>query len=547
MLKMENGKSRGKAKRTIINLLITLAVGIVYFYLKLPAINLQDRAFYTFFLLLAAVYCFLSILTQGLFKAETGRELWTSVKTHCAIPVFICIALAVVYIIGNLISSPILRARSYRDLLEVKPGDFSAEVDEISFDQIPMLDADSAKKLGDKKMGELSDMVSQFEVADNYTQINVKGHPVRVTPLQYGDIFKWLSNRSEGLPAYIVIDMVSQEADAVRLQEGMKYTTTEYFFRNVARHLRFNYPTYIFDKASFEIDDEGTPYWICPRIVKRVGLFGGEDIHGAVLMNAITGDCTYYEEVPNWVDRVFSADLIIKQYDYYGMYQNGWLNSFIGQKNVTVTTEGYNYIAIDDDVYMYTGITSVASDDSIVGFILANQRTKETKYYSCAGAIEKAAMASAEGIVQYMSYNATFPLLLNISNQPTYFMALKDSGGLVKMYAMVNVQQYQLVASGTSVAECERNYIDMLSNSNLASDESISSEAVEGVISDIRSAVIEGNTHVFIKLGSDKFYYIVSVEDNKLAAVLSEGDRVLITPAAGEGELRNAYRIERAD
>ncbi len=543
---MDNGKSQGKAKRTIINLLITLAVGIVYFYFKLPAINLQDRAFYTFFLLLAAVYCFLSILTQGLFKSETGRELWISIKSHCAIPVYICIALAAVYIIGNLVSSPIIRARSYRDLLEVKPGDFSAEVDEISFDQIPMLDADSAKKLGDKKMGELADMVSQFEVADNYTQINVSGHPVRVTPLQYGDIFKWLSNRSEGLPAYIVIDMVSQEADAVRLEQGMKYTTTEYFFRNVSRHLRFNYPTFIFDKASFEIDDEGTPYWICPRIVKRIGLFGGEDIQGAVLMNAITGECTYYEEVPNWVDRVFTADLIIKQYDYYGMYQKGWLNSFIGQKNVTVTTDGYNYIAIDDDVYMYTGITSVASDDSIIGFILANQRTKETKFYSCAGAIEKAAMSSAEGIVQYMSYKATFPLLLNISNQPTYFMALKDSGGLVKMYAMVNVQQYQLVASGTSVAECERNYIDLLSGSNLASEESLSGEAVEGVISDIRSAVIDGNTHVFIKLDTDKFYYVISVEDNKLAAVLSEGDDVVITPASDEGELRSAFRIERA-
>lgn len=542
---MEKKKAQGSFKRTLINLLITLAVGLLYYYFKLPAINLQDRAFYAFFLLMAAVYSFLSILTQGLFKAETGSELWKSIKTHCAIPVYVCIALAAIYIVGSLISSPIIRARSYRDLLEVETGDFAAEVDEISYDQIPMLDEASAMKLGDKKMGELADMVSQFEVADDYTQINVSGHPVRVTPLEYGDIFKWLSNRSKGLPAYILIDMVSQEADAVRLEEGMKYTTTEYFFRNVSRHLRFNYPTFIFDNANFEIDDEGTPYWICPRIIKRIGLFGGEDIHGAVLMNAITGECNYYEEVPSWVDRVYTAALIIQQYDYHGIYQNGWLNSFIGQKNVTVTTDGYNYIAIGDDVYMYTGVTSVASDDSIIGFILANQRTKETKYYSCAGAIESAAMSSAEGIVQYMDYRATFPLLLNISNQPTYFMALKDSGGLVKMYAMVNVQQYQLVASGITVAECERNYVDLLAGSNLAPESSPSGKTVEGFIVDMRTAVIDGNTHVFIRLDTDNFYYVISVEDSKLAAVLSEGDKVAISPSADEGELRSAYDVER--
>ncbi len=541
---MEKRNSDGKAKRTLINLLITLLIGLVYFYFKLPAINLQDRAFYSFFILLAVVYSFLSIVTQGLLKAETGGELWSDIKKHCAVPLIICLILIVIYIIGSLISSPIIRAASYRELLTVESGDFASEVTEITYDQIPMLDEDSAMKLGDKKMGELADMVSQFEVADDYTQINYKERPVRVTPLKYGDIFKWIANRSQGLPAYIIIDMVTQEADAVRLENGMKYTTTEFFFRNVSRHLRFNYPTFIFDKANFEIDDEGTPYWICPRIVKRIGLFGGQDVQGAVLMNAISGECEYYEDIPGWVDRVYDASLIILQYDYYGMYRNGWINSFIGQKNVTVTTDGYNYIAMDDDVYMYTGITSVVNDNSIVGFILANQRTKETKYYSCAGAIEYAAMSSAEGIVQYMEYEATFPLLLNISNQPTYFMALKDSGGLVKMYAMVNVQQYQLVASGTTLAQCEENYINLLAQSNLAIPEVLSDKAVQGKITDIKSAVIDGNTHVFIKLDSDNFYYVISVEDSKTAAILSEGQRVKVFVSSAEGDLRSAYSVE---
>ena len=544
---MEKSTTQGKGKRTVKNLLITLVFGLVYFYAKLPAINLHDSAFYTFVLLLAAVYCFLSILTQGLFKAESGRELWQSVKTHCTIPVFLCIILAVIFIIGSLISSPIIRAGAYRSLITVETGDFAAEVDQISFNQIPMLDEASAMKLGDKKMGELADIVSQFQVADDYTQINYNGRPVRVTPLYYSDMFKWLTNRGDGLPAYIIIDMVTQDTEVVRLEEGMKYTTTEYLFRNVERHLRINYPTYMFDTANFEIDDEGVPYWVCPRIVKKVGLFGGTDINGAVLMNAITGECTYYiaEEVPDWVDRVYSASLIMNQYDYYGMYQNGWLNSFIGQRGVTITSDGYNYIAKDGCVYLYTGITSVVSDNSNIGFILTNQRTKETKYYPCAGAQEKAAMSSAEGIVQYMDYVATFPLLLNISNQPTYFMALKDSGGLVKMYAMVNVQQYQLVASGTTVAECERNYVNLMAGSNLADTGELEGATVKGTIEDIRTAVIEGNTNVFIKLEGDDYYYIISVSDAKLAAVLSVGDRVEVTPSSDDGELRSAYNVVR--
>jgi len=195
---MEQDKTKGKGKRTVSNLLITLVFGLIYFYIKLPAINLKDPAFYTFVLILSAVYCFLSIMTQGLFKADSGRELWQSVKTHCAIPVIVCVILVAIFIVGSLISSPIIRAKAYRDLLTVETGDFAAEVEQISFDQIPMLDEASAMKLGDKKMGELADMVSQFEVADDYTQINYKDRPVRVTPLYYSDFFKWLANPSRG-------------------------------------------------------------------------------------------------------------------------------------------------------------------------------------------------------------------------------------------------------------------------------------------------------------------------------------------------------------
>ncbi len=538
---------KNKLPPIVSRLLITAIFAFVYFYFNLPAINLQDTEFYMFVFLICAVYCFLSIATMGLLKIETVSELVDKLKKNCLIPALVCVALLALMIIGSVISSPLFRASAYSQLLTVEDGDFTAEVDQISYDQIPLLDAASAQRLGDRKLGELSDMVSQFEVASNYTQINYGDTPVRVTPLEYGDIIKWFNNRAEGLPGYLVIDMVTQEVEIIRLEEGMKYSESELFGRNIYRHLRFNYPTYIFAGVSFEIDDEGVPYYVCPRLVKTIGLFGGRDINGAVLVNAITGESTYYEEVPTWVDQVYFANLVIEQYDYKGMYTNGFINSILGQQGVTVTTEDYNHLAIDDDVYMYTGITSVGSDQSNVGFILTNQRTKETSYYPVAGATEQSAMASAQGEVQNLRYSATFPLLLNISNQPTYFMALKDDAGLVKMYAMVNVAQYQLVAVGNTVSECEANYIKLLSEGNITDIESGSSAEITGKILEIRSAVIDGNSVFYIKLNGDSWYYTFVANENEIAPILDVGDEISFISTSTEGDLRLGYSLAIAE
>lgn len=537
------------AARTAINLAVTLLFAAVYYYVVLPAINLKTAEFYTFFVLLAVVYCVCAVITSG-FQGTGAKGYFKFVKKQCKVPFFLTVGLLAVALVGSIISWEVFRAADYRDLLTVEEGDFAAEVEEISFDQIPMLDSASAKKLGNRKLGELADMVSQFEVADDYTQINYKGRPVRVTPLRYGDIIKWFNNRADGLPAYLVIDMVTQNVEVHRLEDGIRYTTAEHFGRNLYRYLRFHYPTYLFDEPAFEIDEQGNPYWVCPRISRTIGLFGGTDIIGAVLVDAVSGECTYYEvdDVPQWVDHVYTANLIIQQYDYHGTYVNGFINSLFGQRDVTVTTDGYNYIAIGDDVYMYTGITSVVSDESNIGFILSNQRTKETHFYSVAGAEEYSAMDSAQGQVQQMKYEATFPLLLNISDQPTYFMALKDAAGLVKMYAMVNVSQYQIVATGNTVAECESNYRVMLARNNLISADDTEvqpsdQQEVTGVIAEIRSAVIEGNTWYYLRLEQGDVYYAVSSADQRSAALLSVGDTVKVQYMAGEETILDTYAV----
>ena len=531
--------------RILINLAVTALVGFVYFYLELPPINLQSPDFYAFALLLCAAYCVSAIVTSG-FQGQGAKNYFKFLKKQCAVPFFLAILLVVVAVIGSIAGSVIFRAGAYSRLLPVESGDFAAEVDEISYDQIPMLDRGSAERLGDRKLGELSDMVSQFEVVDDYTQINYKGRPVRIATLMYADLIKWFTNRSGGLPAYLVIDMVTQNVELVRLQEGIKYTTAEHLGRNLYRHLRFHYPTYLFSQPVMEVDEEGTPYWICPKLVRTIGLFGGTDVHGAVLVNAITGESQYYEEVPAWVDNLYSANLIIQQYDYYGMYHNGFFNSLFGQRDVTVTTEGYNYIALGDDVYIYTGITSTGGDQSNIGFLLTNQRTKESKFYSCAGATEYSAVDSAEGELQNLRYKATFPLLLNIGGQPTYFMAMKDAAQLVKKYAMVNVQQYQIVATGDTVAECEKNYAAMLNQNGIASGAGAGSGAtVDGTIADIRSAVLGGNTVYYVKLIGSEIYYAISAADQPSVVILSNGDQVSVSYQEGEGSILSAVSIEK--
>ncbi|NLF34946.1 MAG: CvpA family protein [Clostridiales bacterium] len=525
----------------LVSLLVALVVGFVYFYVSLPALNFHAQEFYFFVGLVCAVYIFTALITSGFDMLGSGnglKQYLAFIKAQCLPVGILLLLLVLVGAVGSLISMPIFRASAYRNLLTVEQGDFAKEVEEISFDQIPMLDDVSAQRLGNRKLGELDDMVSQFEVADIYAQINHRNRPVRATYLEYGDLIKWLNNRKNGLPAYIIVDMVTQEARVVRLSEGIKYSPSELFGRNLYRHLRFQYPTYMFSTPIFEIDEDGHPWWVCPKLEKTIGLFGGTDINGAVLMDAITGESTYLPpaEIPTWVDRVYSADLIIEQYDYHGTLVNGFFNSLLGQKAVTVTTEGYNYIAMHDDVYMYTGITSVGSDQSNVGFLLCNQRTKETKYYKCSGATEYSAMDSAEGVVQHLKYRATFPLLLNIAGEPTYFMAMKDDSELVKMYAMVNVRQYQVVATGASVAECEAAYVILLSRHGIITEVDLPETSITGTIAEVRAAVLEGNSFYFVRLEGETVFYSLSASENPVVVILNLGDTVTIEHAVDGGD-----------
>ena len=525
-------------KRILTAAVLLCALGI-YYYVALPAISIHSMDFWIF--LIVAVLLFAAgwgisfarkehLTYYELKKLKNSRTLkWV---------LALLVLLVAVFLIGLLLSSPVVNAKKYQQLMKVETGEFTADIEELSFDQIPLLDRDSATLLGNRKMGSMVDMVSQFEVDELYSQINYQDRPVRVSPLKYADIIKWFNNNDEGIPAYIKIDMTTQNTELVKLDKGMKYTTSDHFNRNIYRHLRFRYPTYIFNDLSFEVDEEGTPYWICPVKKFNIGLFGGETIGRVVLCNAITGETEDYaiEDAPQWIDRAYSADMLVELYDYYGSLKHGFINSVLGQKDCLKTTDGYNYLAIDDDVWVYTGVTSITGDQSNVGFVLMNQRTMETKFYEVEGATEDSAMSSAEGQVQNLKYTATFPLLLNISGEPTYFIALKDDAGLVKMYAMVNVQKYQIVAVGDTVSECEAAYTDLMYENGISEVQEDDREilTIKAPITKIAQSVVDGNSHYYIMVEGSDDIFDIPVTDFIDIIRYNAGDEVTIEYREGE-------------
>ncbi len=545
-----------KITRNIVLLVVILLAAGIYYYVALPPINIHAAGFWTTLGLLIAFVTIIYALTQlrkrsnenvvPLKSAEKQLKELKGVKIGAGL----FILTLIIFAVGNLLSSPIINADKYQKLMNVKESDFTEDIQQTNYNTIPLLDKDSAELLGNRKMGSMVDMVSQFEVGSDYTQINYNDTPVRVTPLVYANEIKWLTNQKAGIPAYIRIDMATQNTECVKLNKTIKYSKAEYFNRNIYRHLRFHYPTYIFDdQIFFEIDDEGTPYWVCPVKKFNIGLFGGQTVGNVVLCNAVTGECTDYpvDQVPNWIDKVYSAELLTQLYNYYGIYKHGFFNSILGQKDCLKATNGYNYIALDDDVWVYTGVTSVSGDQSNVGFVLMNQRTMETKYYKIEGAIEDSAMSSAEGQVQNLGYRATFPLLLNISDQPTYFMALKDGAGLVKKYAMVNVQKYQWVAIGDTVKECEKAYMTLLATNGISkiNENQDIFETISGKINAIAPVVIEGNTHYYVALENSDQLFDIDMSDQNLIGIIryQQGETIQLTYSPEENGLSAVTEI----
>ena len=570
--------------KLVISVILTIIGGAIAYYFMLPAMNFGAMEFYIFWAAVAGIFIGANFL---LSKAFIRPEYIPYVRRVSIAPIAIVVVLGLVLLVGYLSSSVFFRAVSYSELLSfsdnVELDSSVTKIDStVDFENVAMIDKAAAEKLADKVLGDLATigLESQFELATEYsTQINYNGAPCRVYPLRYGNVFKWLNNTKDGFPGYVLVNMNTQETNFVLLNEKgsesyIKYSPTEHFHKNLQRIVRFAYPTAIIGNISFEADDNGTPYWICEVIEKKIGLIGGDDVKGIVMVDAVTGDSQYYAiedvvagEAANsdgntvelmWIDQVYNADLLVQQYNYYGTYLNGFWNSIFGQSGVKKTTMGSSYIAMDDDVYIYTGVTSVTADESILGFILINQRTKEAMFYTTTGATELAAQNSAQGALSDKGWTATFPLLINLDGEATYFMSMKDTSNVVKGYAMVNVSNYNIVATDNAdgkpnLAKCIENYAVALKdnksvkidvdttvvpefNTNENNDDTTveqpGDKAVTGVITDIRSQIENGSTCYYIKVAGVDSYVKVSADDVPEAIFFAQGDVVTVKYSA---------------
>ena len=536
-------------KKYGISAIITTVLGALYYYFALPILHIKSASFWGFILFLAICYAVLvGIFAGGQFLSRLVKHYKPITDTGTIVLnpkkfsgkkakiVFFSVAAVVIIALGAVFvtSSQFCNASKYQKMLNVQESNFNEDIAEIPLSQIPVVDRDTAARLGSRKIGEVVELVSQFNVSDYYTQINYQNKPTRVSPLEYADIIKWFTNKGDGIPYYVKIDMATQDTELVELKEGMKYSPSEYFGRDLERHVRFAYPTKMVDSISFEIDEQGHPFWIISCYDFTIGFLGGYDITGIITVDAVSGDMQYYKvgDVPSWIDCVYKADVVLNQANYWGAYVNGYWNSIISQKNVVRTTEGYNYLAINDDIWVYTGITSVVSDESNVGFILVNLRTKEAKTYSINGAEEYSAMESAEGKIQEKGYTATFPILVNIADTPSYFISLKDDAGLVKAYSFVSVSNYQIVGVADTLAGAEEEYRRLLKESGkLENDASSQNETkeIKGTISAISSVVVNGNTTYYIMLEGDSNIYIADISLNNKLPFTNVGDSVTIT------------------
>lgn len=491
-----------KKKKAWIFLVITLLV-LLYVFVEAPTLSPLYLDGAIFWAVLITIYVGLNALMKiGEFSFDAEKtqpgQVPFSFSARQKFPKLSAVIIAVPWIlivVVMILCSVFFQWKAYRDQLgEPEIKKFDNEVQAIDVAQIPIVDENLALQLAQKKLGERPALGSQVALYSATIQM-VDGELVWVVPLYHSGFFKWLTNLS-GTPGYIVVSATN--TNDVRYVEGykIKYHPGSYLLFDITRKVRFGpgLMTGITD-YSFELDDEGQPYWAISTYKNSRG-FSLPEADGIILLNATTGQMDRYgmDEVPEWVDRVQPEDFVLAQITNRGNYVHGIFN--FANKDKYRPSEGHNIVYNNGRCYLFTGLTSVGADDSAIGFIMVDMVTKEPIMYEMSGATEEAAQRSAEGRVQDLKYRATFPIILNIDSQPTYFMTLKDNIGLIKQYAFVSVTNYSTVGTGESVSAAMRDYENKLRSDGVTTIGKLGGvvEQLEGTILRISGEYSGGNT-----------------------------------------------------
>ncbi len=528
-----------KALHIIPAVIIGTVLTAISYYLFLPPLNVFSSSFWMFLLAVLFFYG----LPLGVISAIPGKVKGSTKPQVSKIFIAVAAIPVAVLVVGGIISSTFFNAIAYSDVIkdDITEAVFSEDMPEADVvSDISLMDTDSAAIIGNRKLGELASVVSQYQLSYDYNQINFKNTPKKVANLEYVDFFRWINNSASGIPGYVMVDPVNSSADYVEFKTPMKYVDSAYFHEDLMRKLRFSYPTKIFSTTNFEVDDEGNPYFIVSCVKPRVGLFGAMDVHEVIIFNPCDGtsELMAVADAPSWVDNVYDGALACEKYDWYGTLSGGFWNSVIGKKNCRVTTDGYGYIVRDDDVWYFTGVTSVTSDESNIGFIISNARTGAYKYYPVVGAEEYSAMGAAQGEVQEKGYVASFPSLINVKGQATYIMVLKDANGLVKLYALVNAENYTIVATGETQKLAKEAYLAELAEKGVIVEEKppvAETKTADVTVKTVRLATVGGETVVYVT-AEDGVVYRGALFDDESLILITEGDTLTVSYADTEND-----------
>ncbi|MBR3966112.1 MAG: hypothetical protein IKJ91_03455 [Clostridia bacterium] len=536
-------------KKILISVLLVLVGGGINFYINLPALNPKSSEFWSFlaFVIFLAVLPFIIVDKSKVIKKNAeGKGTYINIdfKSLNFIAIGLIVLPLIVILVGNIFSSTIFNAKRYASLIDVETVAFEEDMPETNdVTNVALMDTSSAIIIGNRALGSLSEVVSQYQSSNVYSQINYGGTPKKVSSLEYADFFKWLGNRDRGVPGYIMVDPVYNTSEYKKLKNPIHYTESGYFGDDLMRKLRLSYPTKIFGTHSFEIDENGDPYYIFSCLSPRIGLFGAYDVSEVIIFNPCDGSSEIYdvENTPSWIDIVYDGYLATKKYNWQGMLSGGYWNSVIGNVGCKQTTDDFGYVVRGDDVWYFTGVTSIAADESNIGFILSNARTGEYKFYPVVGAEEYSAMNAAEGEVQEKGYIASFPSLINVAGEATYIMVLKDSGGLVKLYALVNVEQYSIVATGETQAAVMASYKKLLRENGVSSDAASYGEEYTFGIVEVRMANIGNESFIYL-LGNDGKTYKGNISVDESLITLRSLDTITVT--ATESDTEGIFDIE---
>ncbi len=517
---------------------VTIVFAIITDYLSLPAYNIHSMETLFLFAFYFGLFAFISVFMTGKFT----KIALASVSVAVVIVAFV--------VVMSILGSEILNADAFRNQIKItQSGNFSEDFDLVSYGSVPIVDYETARQLGDKQMGKVQGLGSQYNINIDYTLISMGDKIVRVAPLEYQDLFKWLENKATGIPGYVEVNVRdASDVSLVTLTEGIIYSPSAFLDQDLLRHVRFAYRTEILDDFSFEIDDAGHPYYVISVIEPKVGFFSGWDASGVIIVDAVSGAMNKYtiETVPSWVDRVQPVDLAWYQVDNWGYYVHGWFNTVFGRKDVIQTTDGFNYLSIKGQTYVFSGMTSAGADQSIVGFTLINLKTKEALFFSVGGADETSAMSSAQGAVQHLGYVSTFPVLLNIEGEPSYFMSLKDQEGLVKMFALVSVTDYSIVGTGSTLLETKADYVKKLIEAGILDSAGDLEKTITGPVKQVFSAIVNGNTQFYMTLEGDSRLFVVGLGLSPETVLTQVGDVVTISYTETTGKTIDATAFDNA-